>query len=448
MESKTEKTGNAIIVGPDVLVHDPNSINYLRKGGNTLIIPWIVLQELESLEGRADIGIDASEATGIIEDLRMKGDSSLIISRVPVKKYFKENLTPNNTKHHLLATAIQVKDASEKKYKKVKLVSRTKIIRIMAMQLGIETDNYLHDRLDEPLNPSLVSLNIEKTEINMKNYTFPFNKKVHGDIAENEGVVCYSNFEPLLPSKNDGWKESFTAIRKGDTFKIISNDISAMGIKAFTLNGSGPNWHQMIAFKQLLDPKIDLCFLGGGAGTGKTLLALACAIKEREKYLQIVVCRPFVHLDDEDTMGFLPGDVDDKMKPWFVPILDNMRVIQDLENSDNKKNVESLREKGKLIFAPLDYIRGTTFHRKIIIIDEAQNLTPHQIKTIITRAGMHTKIIFTGDLGQIDRKKKLDPRSSGLAYAMSKMKGNKLVSSIIFKNVVRSRLACLAEELL
>ena len=107
-----------------------------------------------------------------------------------------------------------------------------------------------------------------------------------------------------------------------------------------------------------------------------------------------------------------------------------------------------MREHGEITFEPLDYIRGTTFHHRVVIIDDSQNLTPHQFKTIITRVGIATKLIFTGDLGQIDRKTKLDSRSSGLAYAMSRMKGKNLVSTVVFKNVVRSPLACLAEELL
>lgn len=448
MENTTEEKGNAIIVGPDVLVHDPNSIEYLRKGGNTLIIPWIVLQDLESLESRSDIGIDASDAATMIEELRIKNDPSLVIYRIPTGKHFKENLNKNNSKHHLLATAIAVKDQDSRKYKKIKLVSRTKIVRILARQLGIDTENYLRDRLDEPLDTKLKEINIEKADINKDKNIFDFNKVDHKNIAENEGVLCISNFRPLQPHADHEWTEAFTAIRKGNIFEIIPNNISAMGVFPFTLNGDGPNWHQMIAFRQLLDPEIDLCFLGGGAGTGKTLLALACAIAKRQEYHQIVISRPMYSLEDEDKMGFLPGDIDEKIKPWFVPILDNLRFIQSIENSVNSKIIEGLREKGKMIFAPLDYIRGTTFHKKLVIIDESQNLTPHQIKTIITRAGTHTKIIFTGDLGQIDRKKKLDARSSGLAYAMSRMKGTDIVSSIVFKNVVRSRLACLAESLL
>lgn len=448
MELKNAEMGNAIIVGPDVLVHDPNSIEYLRKGSNTLIIPWIVLQDLESLESRSDIGIDASDAATTIEDLRMKDDASLVIYRIPTSKYFKENLSKNNSKHHLLATALAIKDQDAKKYKKIKLVSRTKIVRIQARQLGIETENYLRDRLDEPLDTTLKTINVEKAEINKDRLIFDFNKDDHKDVVENEGVLCLSNFRQQQPHANHDWGEAFTAIRKGNIFEIIPTDISAMGISSFTLNGDGPNWHQMIAFRQLLDPEIDLCFLGGGAGTGKTLLALASAITRRRDYHQIVISRPMYSLEDEDKMGFLPGDVDEKIRPWFVPILDNLRFMQNVENSDNSKVIEDLREKGKMIFAPLDYIRGTTFHKKLVIIDESQNLTPHQIKTIITRAGSHTKMIFTGDLGQIDRKKKLDARSSGLAYAMSRMKGRDLVSSIVFKNVVRSRLACLAEELL
>jgi len=448
MESKQEGTGNAIIVGADVLIHDPMSVKHLREGGNTLVIPWSVLNDLHSLEGKPDIGIDANQAAQMIEDLQEKNDPTLIIASTPSRKYFKYGLSNKNNKHHLLATTLQLQDKDARKYKKFKLVSRTKIVRIQARQLGVDTENYLRDRIEVPLNSSLKEINVEASEIDKEKLTFPFDKKSHDDIGLNEGVLCHSDFRVNGTIGTSDWGEAFTAIRKNGFFKIIPTNITASKISPFTLNGDGPNWHQMIALSQLLDQNINLCFLGGGAGTGKTLLALAAAIEMRSQYQQIVIARPMVSLEDEDKMGFLPGEIDNKIAPWFVPIIDNLNYIKKNDDGSYRKLVENMQEQGKINFAPLDYIRGTTFHHKCIIIDEGQNLTPHQIKTIITRVGIGTKLIFTGDLGQIDRKKKLDSRSSGLAYAMSRMKGKNLVSTVVFKNVVRSELACLAEELL
>jgi PhoH-like ATPase len=154
-----------------------------------------------------------------------------------------------------------------------------------------------------------------------------------------------------------------------------------------------------------------------------------------------------IPLEDEDRMGFLPGDVDEKMGPWLQPIWQSLSFLKEQSN-ENKKLIEEMIELRKLYFAPLDYIRGTSFYKDLVIVDDAQNLTPHQVKTIITRAGNQAKIVFTGDLGQIDRKKRLDRRSSGLAYATDKLNDQSLVAVTRFKETVRSPLASLAEEYL
>lgn len=154
-----------------------------------------------------------------------------------------------------------------------------------------------------------------------------------------------------------------------------------------------------------------------------------------------------VHLEDEDRMGFLPGGTMEKMSPWLTPIHQALNFLKENpETRDHKSVIENVEGTHKIDFLPLDYIRGMTFSRCRLIIDDAQNLTPHQIKTIITRAGMGTKVVFTGDVGQIDRRRRLDERSSGLAYAMNRMRNRSLVGVTTFKETVRSPLAKLAEE--
>ncbi len=207
------------------------------------------------------------------------------------------------------------------------------------------------------------------------------------------------------------------------------------------------NWSQYVALAQILDPEINLVFLQGGAGTGKTLIALAGALEQRRKYTNIVIARPMVHLEDRDEIGFLPGGLEQKMAPWTEPILQAFSFLGDLK-AENGELITRLQENKKIIMKPLDYIRGETYHKSFMVIDEAQNLTPHQVKTIITRAGSNTKMVFTGDLGQIDRNRRLDRKTSGLAYAMSKMANQRVVGMVNFKDTVRSPLASLAEELL
>jgi len=234
--------------------------------------------------------------------------------------------------------------------------------------------------------------------------------------------------------------------------KIIPKNIQASGIRPY----SGPgiphddqkfNWPQNIALYQLANQDVSLVFLEGGAGTGKTLLALASALEQKKEFRQILVSRPMVHLEDTDNMGYLPGDINEKMSPWLKPIWQNLTFLKEISDG-NQQKIDKLLHDKKIEIEPLDYIRGTTFFKCLLIIDEAQNLTPHQVKTIITRAGMHTKIIFTGDLDQIDRKRRLDRLSSGLAYATGRLANQKLVASVKFQTSVRSDLAKIGVELL
>ena len=212
-------------------------------------------------------------------------------------------------------------------------------------------------------------------------------------------------------------------------------------------NDAPPNWPQNVALYVLSQTDISLVFLEGGAGTGKTLLALAAAVEKRRDYRQILVTRPMVHLEDMDNMGFLPGDIKEKMDPWLRPIWQNLSVLKEA-NPENRELIDKLTADKKIDIEPLDYIRGTTFIKSILIVDEAQNLTPHQVKTIITRAGMGTKLIFTGDLDQIDRKRRLDKASNGLAYAAGRLANQEIVSCVKFHTSVRSELAKIGVELL
>ncbi|MCK5020954.1 MAG: PhoH family protein, partial [Candidatus Peribacteraceae bacterium] len=263
----------------------------------------------------------------------------------------------------------------------------------------------------------------------------------------NEGVVCWSDWNGTLAVQNNSeWKDSFVAIKKGDRFQIVNNSVSMMGLKPYSMNGD-PNWEQYVAMHHLLDRDIKCSFLIGGAGSGKTILALAAGLEQRRQFRNILVTRPMVPLEDEDRMGFLPGGVNEKMSPWLKPIFRSLSFIGGV-HKDNEKIIQLVREKNKLEVEPLDYIRGMTYVKDLLIIDEAQNLTQHQIKTIITRAGEGAKIIFTGDLGQIDRMKKINADSSGLAYASVKMVDQPMVSVVHFKKTVRSELAHLAERLL
>ena len=208
------------------------------------------------------------------------------------------------------------------------------------------------------------------------------------------------------------------------------------------------NSEQMIALHALLNPDIELIALTGKAGTGKTLLALAAAIQQNELYDQILLARPMVSLADKD-MGFLPGGEKDKIKPFMQPLFDNLTVIKQVFKNTGIEvhNIDQMLANQHLLISPLAYIRGRSLSKVFFIIDESQNLTPHEVKTIITRAGEGTKIVFTGDIQQIDSPY-LDSMSNGLSHLSDRMKGQDMFAHVNLIKGERSRLADIASNLL
>jgi PhoH-like ATPase len=218
--------------------------------------------------------------------------------------------------------------------------------------------------------------------------------------------------------------------------------------KEFVYGIKPKNAEQAFAFNALLNTNIKLVALQGVAGTGKTLLALAAALEQDKSFNQIILARPIVPLSNKD-IGFLPGDANDKISPYMEPLWDNLKFIKSQfgENEKKHKAIVEMQESGKIIITPLAFIRGRSLSNIMFIVDEAQNLTPHEVKTIITRAGENTKIVFTGDVHQIDTPY-LDENSNGLAYLIDKLKGQALFSHVKLERGERSELANLANELL
>lgn len=461
-----EKPGKKIIVlDTSVLIHDPEALDILRQDGNTvLIIPWVVLEELDQLKSKPNVGPDAREAIRRIEDLSQNGDESFRIVEIPTSKYFKE-LQKTKADHQIIATARALQATSDHE-SEVVLMSMDTIVRVIGRELGINTEDYPYDQVDQTFSTELQELHLyEGDDIFPLSSDEEFSCKDHGlEINCNDGVLCWSH-----EGDSENWGPKFAAIYKGeDSFRAIALNKKVFGLEPYSLengNGNGQrNWSQYVAMAQLLDPKIKLVFLQGSAGTGKTLIAMASGLEQKRNYHHILVARPAVHLDDQDTLGFLPGDINAKLAPWMGPIEQALFFLQGL-NDKNWKFIERMKgtkedtgkndkkldepqkeERESIIIKSLDYIRGETFHNYYIVVDEAQNLTPHQIRTIITRVGNNTKMVFTGDLGQIDRSRRLDRKTSGLAYAMSKMANHPLVAIVNFKEPVRSELVKLAEE--
>jgi PhoH-like ATPase len=252
---------------------------------------------------------------------------------------------------------------------------------------------------------------------------------------------------PEAPRANENF-----VLRNGSKSALATyrrSDDAFHRIEKLTCYGITPrNAEQSFALKALMDDSIRLVTLAGTAGTGKTLLALAAALECRQKYRQIMLARPVVPLSNRD-LGFLPGDIADKLDPYMQPLYDNLTVIRHQCGDDTQaaQRINDMRESEKLVITPLAYIRGRSLQRMFFIVDEAQNLTPHEVKTIITRAGEGTKIVFTGDVAQIDQPY-LDALSNGLSYLIHRMTGQPLYAHVTLEKGERSELADLASALL
>jgi PhoH-like ATPase len=208
------------------------------------------------------------------------------------------------------------------------------------------------------------------------------------------------------------------------------------------------NAEQAFAIHAVLKPEIKLVSMQGVAGTGKTLIALAAALEQKREYKQIYLARPIVPLSNKD-IGYLPGDIKSKLNPYMEPLWDNLKFIQNQYSESDKEysKITEMVTNEKLVITPLAYIRGRSLSNICFIVDEAQNLTPHEVKTIITRAGENTKIIFTGDIHQIDTPY-LDSQSNGLSYLIDRLKDHELYAHVTLEKGERSELANLANELL
>jgi PhoH-like ATPase len=253
---------------------------------------------------------------------------------------------------------------------------------------------------------------------------------------------------------------NFNDIKPHQYFILKSNKSSALGYFNPILNrieriDKQPvhrimprNAEQVFALHALLNPEVKLVSLQGIAGTGKTLLALAGALEQRRDFKQVYLSRPIVPLSNKD-IGYLPGDALEKINPYMEPLYDNLKFIRNQYSEHDKEyqNIKAAQENEKIIISPLAYIRGRSISNVFFIVDEAQNLTPHEVKTVITRAGEHTKIVFTGDIYQIDTPY-LDSQSNGLSYLIDKIQGHELYSHIQLEKGERSDLANLANELL
>lgn len=440
------------VLDTNIILHDHKAIKKFQD--NDLVIPIAVIEELDKFKK----GNDALSfnARGFMRDLDHLTEGKLFgKTGVPLGgklgniKIEPNHPFPDNLKdlflddiqdHRILATAIWVRDNNPNR--KVALVTKDINLRMKAKAAGMEAQDYLSDRIDD--------VKVEETEKEV--ITMELKSKVLQKLAYGpDTAIPWKDAVATAPRPNQMYifKWEGKEDEEGVCARFNSNDEKLHLVKSLSAYGIRPrNEEQKFALDACLNPSIELVSLTGGAGTGKTLIALASAIEQAQDYDQIILSRPAVTLGNQD-IGFLPGDQKQKMSPYLQPLMDNFNVIKSQFRPSSKEalRLDAMLKEEKLIITPLAYIRGRSLGKCFFIVDEAQNLTPHEIKTIITRAGKGTKMVFTGDIFQIDQPY-LDQWSNGLTHLNEKMTGQKIFQHVFLKKGVRSELSELAAKLL
>jgi PhoH-like ATPase len=442
---RTKKAKKIFVLDTSVLLYDSDAVKNFEK--HDIAIPITVLEELDSFKkGNSVTNLHAREFIRYLDKI---SDANMIEKWIPlngkthgnIRVVSDEGSSEDASKvfgsvkndHRILNAALRLRE--EQTDKKVVLVSKDINLRLKARALRLDAEDYETIRIKD-----IDHLYKGKTELQFDDNS-PINdlyKKGHIKHGVLEKSQPISNHYYILKNHSSSALGHYNA-----------NSKSVELIKPMSAYGVSPrNAEQTFALHAIMDPEIQLVTITGAAGTGKTLLALAGALEQRSKYRQIYLARPIVPLSNRD-IGYLPGDVKSKIDPYMQPLWDNLSIIKNQykENSAPYKKIDELVQTEKLSIEPLAYIRGRSLNNVIFIIDEAQNLTPHEIKTIITRAGENTKIIFTGDIFQIDTPY-LDTQSNGLSYLVDRIHNNEIYAHINLEKGERSTLANLASKYL
>jgi PhoH-like ATPase len=379
--------------------------------------------------------IDRLSGNGGLQDWidlgKGKGKFKVIMEQKPKTIDAEQIYAEGKNDHKIINAALYLKENEPKK--SVTLVTKDINLRIKAKALGVIAEDYETGKVT--IQSEEKSNTIEGVDSERIREIF-----TKGRIDEN-GILGASKLVNGYYILKNGKSSSLAFFNHAvDQVERIEKEF-VYGIKP-------KNAEQAFALHALMNPSIKLVDIQGVAGTGKTLLALASALEQAKQYNQIILARPIVPLSNKE-IGFLPGDANDKIGPYMEPLFDNLKFIKSQFGQNEKKHkaIIEMQESGKILITPLAFIRGRSLSNIMFIIDEAQNLTPHEVKTIITRAGENTKIVFTGDVHQIDTPY-LDENSNGLAYLIDRLTGQKLFSNVKLEKGERSELANMANDLL
>lgn len=431
------------VLDTNVLLHDPQAL--FRFEDNEVVIPIWVVEEIDKFKRElTEIGRNAREVSRELDTLRLKGDISegvslenggiIRISMETVSDVLPKTLVENKADNLILGVAIALKN----KRKKVVFVSKDTNLRVKANALQVEAQDYERGKIHFEefymgYRKLMVSSQIidklyelKKIPLSMINLDKPFypNEFVHFESEDDQGKTALAKFNGR------------------DELLLLDDVKSVWGVHP-------KNREQRFAIDLLLNDKLSLVTLCGKAGTGKTLLALACGlakVADEKVYKKLLVTRPIFPLGKE--VGYLPGELENKLRPWMQPIFDNLELLIHLKEFNKKTNpFKELTDFGILEIEALTYIRGRSIPCQYMIVDEAQNLSPHEVKTILTRAGEKTKVVLTGDPYQIDNPY-VDSSSNGLTYVAEKFKENPIAGHIMLTKGERSPLAEAAANLL
>lgn len=434
------------VIDTSVLLYDPTSI--FKFEDNDIYIPLIVIEELDRFKkDQNENGRNARYFSRIVDELRVKGSLSqglkldnggkLVVSiDRQAKSAEKHNALIDLSKNDnlILNTALCLAEEGHK----VVLVTKDINLRLKADALGITAEDYGKSqvKLDQLYaGHRLFEVSIEQLK--------EFEKERFVALSEEERKELFANEYLIVCERGNDRHRTYGrySATKGGIVPLIKSREGVWGIYP-------KNTEQQFALDALLNDEVKLVSLVGKAGTGKTLLAIAAGLEmtiTEEKYSRLLVSRPVQPMGRD--LGFLPGDVNEKLGPWMQPIFDNMDFLFGQHKASESSSWEELINQGLLHIEPLTYIRGRSIPGQYLIVDEAQNLTPHEVKTIITRAGEGTKIVLTGDCEQIDSPY-LDSVNNGLAYVVERLKSEEIVAHATLKVGERSPLSEIASKLL
>jgi len=429
------------VLDTNVLIYDPRAI--LKFEDNDVVLPIYVIEEVDQFKRETtERGRNAREVGRVLDELRTRGSLSQGVSigegtlrvHVPEKRpRLEHGLNPLSADNAILQTALAVRDGNPSQ--PTIFVTMDVNLRIRADAFGLPTQAYEHNAVDvERMHTGIVEIAVSKAEIEKFLESGSMGAPGGETLTDNTCVVLHDDSQPKPHVALARFHAQSALLRIVKTPKD-----GVMGIRP-------RNREQSLALDLLLDENVKLVTLVGKAGTGKTLLALAAGMMrtvEDGRYSRLLVSRPIMPLGKD--IGFLPGSVQDKLNPWMQPIFDNLEFL--LFSGGGKRRgirtFDELLQNGTVHVEPLTYIRGRSMPQQYVIVDEAQNLTPHEVKTIVTRCGEGTKIILTGDPFQIDNPY-VDSSTNGLTVTAERLRGDAIVGHIVLSQGERSELSNLA----